>query len=113
MHAVAGEQGSHAAVPFAYVPTGHVDAVKAQEAAPCALKAPAAQGMQEAEEGAPAEVRYVPAGQAAHVEGAAAPTKALYDPAPQRVQVALEAAPVADDQVPAGQGMGSTDEIGQ
>jgi hypothetical protein len=37
VHAVAGEHGAHAAVPFAYVPTGHVDAVNAQEVAPAAL----------------------------------------------------------------------------
>ena len=113
MHAVAGEHGAHAAAPFAYVPTGHVEAVNAQDVAPCALKDPAAQGRHAAEEGAPLAAEYVPAGQAVHVEGAAAPTKALYAPALQREQVTLEEAPVEDDQVPAGQGMGFTEERGQ
>ena len=110
---MAGEHAAQEAGALAYVPTGHVDAVKAQEAAPVVLKDPAAQGVHAAEDVAPVEVEYVPAGQAVHAEGAAAPTKVLYVPAPQRVQVVLEAAPVADDQVPAGQGTGFTEEIGQ
>jgi hypothetical protein len=40
MHAVAGEHGAHAAVPFANVPTGHVEAVNGQDVAPCALYVP-------------------------------------------------------------------------
>ena len=63
MHAVAGEQGAHAAVPCAYVPTGQVDAVYAQEVAPCALKAPAAQLAQAALEAAPVALDHVPAAQ--------------------------------------------------
>jgi hypothetical protein len=77
VHAVAGEHGAHAAAPFAYVPTGHVEAVNAQDVAPCALKDPAAQGRHAAEEDAPLAAEYVPAGQGAHVEGAAAPGTAL------------------------------------
>ena len=76
---MAGEHGAHAAVPFAYVPTGHVDAVNAQEVAPAVLYNPAAQGgqndappvlcvpaAQKVQSGAPAALdllRYVPAGQ--------------------------------------------------
>ena len=93
MHAVAGEHGAHAAVPFAYDPTGHVATVNGQDVAPCALKDPAAQGRHTAEEDAPLVPEYVPAGQGVHVEGAAAPTKALYIPAGQGVHVEGAAAP--------------------
>ena len=54
VQAVAGEQGAHApALAFAYVPMGHVVAVKAQVVAPWGLKDPAAQGRQAAGEFAP------------------------------------------------------------
>jgi hypothetical protein len=43
-HAVAGEQAMQEEGAAAYVPMGHVEAVYAQEAAPAALYAPAAQG---------------------------------------------------------------------
>ena len=74
---MAGEHGAHAAVPFAYVPTGHVATVNGQDVAPCALKDPAAQGRHTAEEDAPLVPEYVPAGQGVHVEGAKAPRKVL------------------------------------
>jgi hypothetical protein len=73
VHAVVGEHGAHAAVPFAYDPTGHVATVNGQDVAPCALKDPAAQGRHTAEEGAPLAAEYVPAEQGVHVKGAAAP----------------------------------------
>jgi len=60
---VAGTHAAHAAVPFANVPTGHVAAVKAQEAAAAALYAPAAQGRHVIEEFAPIAEEKVPAGQ--------------------------------------------------
>ncbi len=82
-HAVAGEQAAQAAVPFANVPSGHVAAVYAQEAAPAALKAPAAQGVGACEEGGqkepaghssggePAEAQKWAAGQGAAAEAVA------------------------------------------
>ena len=74
---MAGEHAAHAAVPFTYVPTGHVDAANAQEVAPWALKDPPAQERQEMEELAPAVAEKVPAGHGVHTEGAAAPRKVL------------------------------------
>ncbi len=56
MQAVAGEQGTQAAVPLAKVPIGQVVAVKAQVAAPWGLKDPAAQGRHAAVEFAPGGV---------------------------------------------------------
>ena len=44
VHAVAGEHGAHADVPFANVPIGQVDAVKAHDVAPSALNDPAKHG---------------------------------------------------------------------
>jgi hypothetical protein len=112
-HAVAGEQGAHAAGPLANVPAGHVAAVNAQEVEPWALKEPAAQGRQLAAEGAPADCENVPAAQGAHVEGAAAPTNALNLPAAQRAHAVTLEAPVAFDHVPAGQGVGAPEPAGQ
>jgi hypothetical protein len=37
VHAVVGEHGAQAAVPFAYDPTGHVATVNGQDVAPFAL----------------------------------------------------------------------------
>ena len=54
-HAVAGAHAAQAAGALAYVPTGHVDAVNAQEVAPAELKDPAAQGRHAAEELAPGD----------------------------------------------------------
>jgi hypothetical protein len=45
VHAVAGEHAAQAAGALAYVPTGHVDAVYAQEVAPAGLKEPAGHAM--------------------------------------------------------------------
>ena len=56
VQAAAGWHATHAAVPFAYVPTGQVEAEKAQEVAPAVLNAPAAQGRQVAEVDAPGAV---------------------------------------------------------
>jgi hypothetical protein len=64
VHAVAGEHAAHAAGALAYVPTGQVDAVYAQEVALAGLKEPAAQGVHTAEDCAPTEVEYEPAAQA-------------------------------------------------
>ena len=44
VHAVAGEQGAHADVPFANVPIGQEAAVKAHAVAPCVLNDPAKHG---------------------------------------------------------------------
>ena len=88
MHAVAGEHGAHAAAPFAYVPTGHVEAVNAQDVAPCALKDPAAQGRHAAEEDAPLAAEYVPAAQGRHTVEEDAPLVAEYVPAGQGVHAA-------------------------
>jgi len=78
VQAVVGEQGAHApALAFAYVPTGHVVAVKAQVVEPWGLKDPAAQGRQTEVELAPGVVEYVPAEQGVHVELRAAPGVAL------------------------------------
>ncbi len=63
-HAVAGKHATHAAVPFAYVPAGHVVAVYAQDGAPAGLYAPAGQGAHDEEDTALA----VPAGQMAQEE---------------------------------------------
>jgi hypothetical protein len=113
VQAVAGEQAVQAAVPFAYVPTGHVVAVKTQAVAPAALNAPAAQGAHAAEELAPEKEENLPAAHGVQVEGAAAPTKELYVPARHLVQTDIKATPVALDHVPAGQGIGFTEERGQ
>ena len=101
MHAAAGEHGAHAAVPLAYVPTGHVEEEKLQEVLPWVLYAFALQGRHAVGEGAPSVVEYVPAGQGLQADGAAAPTKVLYVPALQRVQVAIDEAPVKFDHLPA------------
>ena len=54
-HAVAGEQGEHAAAPFEKLPVGQLVAVKGHDDIPCALYAPAAQGRQDEDEAAPLE----------------------------------------------------------
>ena len=86
---MAGAQGTHAAVPFAKVPTGQLEALNAQAVEPSALKAPAGQGRHTAAEGAPIDTEKVPAAQGAH---AAAPAEGPYVPAAQLPQVALEEA---------------------
>ena len=75
MQAVAGEQGTHApALAFANVPTGQVEALKAQEEAPRVLKdPPGAQGRQAEEELAPRVVEKVPAAQRLQVVLSPAP----------------------------------------
>lgn len=112
-HAVAGEQGTHAAAPPAKVPTGHVVALNAQDVAPWGLKAPAAQEAHAPAEGAPVDSENVPAAQGMQAEGAAAPTAALNLPAPQRTHAVTLEAPVAFDHVPAGQGRGAPEPAGQ
>jgi hypothetical protein len=77
VHAVAGEQGAHAADPLANDPTGHVLAVNSHEVAPWTLNAPGAQGKQNVDEFALEVVEKVPAAQATQVELNAAPTKVL------------------------------------
>ena len=107
---MAGEHGAHAAVPLAYVPTGHVEEEKLQEVLPWVLYAFALQGRHAV---APSVVEYVPAGQGLQADGAAAPTKVLYVPASQRVQVAIDEAPVKFDHLPAAHGVGTPAPAGQ
>ena len=76
-HAVAGEQGVHAEVPFAYVPVGQFDAVKGHDDAPWMLYEPKAQGWQTADELAPIMTEKDPAAQGVQTELVAAPTKEL------------------------------------
>jgi hypothetical protein len=77
VHAVAGEHGSHADVPFANVPIGQVVVVKAHAVAPCVLYVPALHGAHTVDEFAPIATEKVPASQGMHVELIAAPTKEL------------------------------------
>ena len=110
---MAGEHAAQDAGATANVPTGHVDALNAQEVAPAVLKDPAAQGRHAADELTPGEGEKLPAAQGVHAEGATAPKRALYVPARQLAQAALEAAPVALDHVPAAQGVAFTEASGQ
>ena len=78
VHAVVGEHAAQDAGELAYVPTGHVAAVYAQEEAPAGLKEPTGHRAQVALEAAPVAFDQVPAG---HIVHATAPEKALYVPA--------------------------------
>ena len=108
---MAGEHAAQDAGALACVPTGHVVAVKAQEAAPWALNRPAAQGRHAAEE--LAALANVPAGHVVAVKAQEVAPWVLNPPAAHAVQAALEEAPVAADQVPAGQGVASKVDRGQ
>lgn len=118
----------HAEVPLAKVPTGQVEAVNEQEAAPSVLNAPWSQGMQVVGDVALAIEEKVPAEQGVHKVGAVAlphfpaghvivvqteaPWK-LADPAAHGAQSALEVAPLREEKVPGGHAVGAAEASGQ
>jgi hypothetical protein len=82
---------AQAAGALAYVPTGHVDAVYAQEAAPASLNAPAAHGRHVSEELAPKEGEKVPAGHSAQAVAGGD----RWEPGAQTVMVRILSLPVS------------------
>jgi hypothetical protein len=85
VHAVAGEHAAHAAGALAYVPTGHVEELNAQEGAPATLNTPTAHKRQAVLEVLPVAGLYVPAAQS--VQDAAPASD--HAPARQTICVAL------------------------
>ena len=107
---MAGEHAAQEAGALANVPTGHVDAVNAQEEAPAALKEPPAQGVHAVEDTAPVDVEYVPALQGFAVAEALA--AAVQKPAAHAPQVAALTKLVPPSaKVPAAQGLAVAEEV--